>query len=207
MSMLDPKQFDVNDDSSMGYYATDQKRSSDRRNVTEGRTDHQGSGESLQDEHIDGTRADECQASKDIRVTLNLPGGRWTLKLDSRFPEQLQDVFGQFGGNRSPACGEHYAVGMEIPASLVRARGRRLVWDLLDRMYRTAIAEDPDVRVSYFNLPRKDVAVSEIQDFICFNLNFNELGMMKAFLARIGLMIAKGSQGKHKGKELVAQTA
>jgi O-antigen biosynthesis protein len=88
------------------------------------------------------------------------------------------------------ACAGHpavlcYVIGNEIPASIVRWHGRRRIERFLERLYRTAKAEDPDGLVSYANYPSTEYLRLPFVDLFCANLYLEEQGSFGAYLARL----------------------
>ena len=63
-----------------------------------------------------------------------------------------------------------YAIGNEIPCSIVRWYGRRRVEGFLRRLYRAAKSEDPGGLVTYVNYPSTEYLDLPFLDFLCFNL-------------------------------------
>src|SRR5205814_213856 len=63
-----------------------------------------------------------------------------------------------------------YALGNEIPASMVRWLGRRKVEQYLERVYDVVKREDPDSLVTYVNYPSTEYLQLPFLDFVCFNV-------------------------------------
>jgi GT2 family glycosyltransferase len=78
-----------------------------------------------------------------------------------------------------------YALGNEIPASLVRWIGRRRVERFLERMYRTVKQEDPDGLVTYVNYPTTEYLELPFLDLLCFNVYLESRETLEAYLARL----------------------
>ena len=88
------------------------------------------------------------------------------------------------------ACAGHpavlaYAVGNEIPASIVRWHGRRRVERFLERLYRAAKSEDPDALVTYVNYPSTEYLHLPFVDLLCFNVFLEAEEKLEAYLARL----------------------
>jgi GT2 family glycosyltransferase len=88
------------------------------------------------------------------------------------------------------ACSGHpavlgYAVGNEIPASIVRWHGRRPVERFLARLYRAAKEEDPRALVTYVNYPSTEYLHLPFLDFVAFNVYLEEEERLEAYLARL----------------------
>ena len=78
-----------------------------------------------------------------------------------------------------------YAIGNEIPASIVRWHGRRRVEGFLRRLYETAKDEDPDGLVTYVNFPTTEYLQLPFLDFHCFNVYLETDRQLEDYLARL----------------------
>lgn len=88
------------------------------------------------------------------------------------------------------ACAGHpavlcFAIGNEIPATIVRWYGRRRVERFLECLYRAAKAEDPESLVTYVNYPSTEYLQLPFVDFLCFNVYLEEREQFTAYLARL----------------------
>jgi GT2 family glycosyltransferase len=88
------------------------------------------------------------------------------------------------------ACAGHpallcYAVGNEIPASMVRWLGRDRVERYLERLFRAAKAEDPEGLVTYANYPSTEYLRLPFLDLVCFNVYLESQERLEAYLARL----------------------
>jgi O-antigen biosynthesis protein len=88
------------------------------------------------------------------------------------------------------ACAGHpavlcYAVGNEVPASIVRWHGRGLVERFLARLCRAAKAEDPQGLVTYVNYPSTEYLRMPFLDLFCFNVYLEDRPSLEAYLARL----------------------
>jgi GT2 family glycosyltransferase len=88
------------------------------------------------------------------------------------------------------ACRGHravlaYAVGNEIPSSIVRWHGRRAIERFLKRLYRAAKLEDPQALVTYVNYPSTEYLQLPFLDFVCFNVFLEAEEELEAYLARL----------------------
>jgi GT2 family glycosyltransferase len=91
---------------------------------------------------------------------------------------------------RVRACAGHpallcYAIGNEIPASIVRWLGRRRVERYLEQMYRVIKAEDADGLVSYVNYPTTEYLQLPFLDILSFNVYLEARDRLEAYLARL----------------------
>ena len=86
--------------------------------------------------------------------------------------------------NRHPAilC---YAVGNEIPATIVRWHGRRSVEKFIKTLYTIVKEEDPQALVTYVNYPTTEYLQLPFLDFCCFNVYLEAEETLKAYLARL----------------------
>jgi GT2 family glycosyltransferase len=88
------------------------------------------------------------------------------------------------------ACAGHsavlgYAIGNEIPASIVRWHGARPIERFLERLYRAAKAEDPDRLVTYVNYPSTEYLHLPFLDFVSFNVYLEGQDELEAYVARL----------------------
>jgi len=88
------------------------------------------------------------------------------------------------------ACGGHpavlcFAVGNEIPASIVRWHGRRRIEQFIERLYRIVKQEDPGTLVTYVNFPTTEYLQLPFLDFVCFNVYLESQQRLEAYLARL----------------------
>ena len=91
---------------------------------------------------------------------------------------------------RVRACAGHpallcYALGNEIPASVVRWFGRRRVERFLERAHRIVKQEDPDGLVTYVNYPTTEYLQLPFLDLLCFNVYLESQPRLEAYLARL----------------------
>ena len=78
-----------------------------------------------------------------------------------------------------------YAIGNEIPASIVRWHGRRRVESFLRRLYEAAKDEDPGGLVTYVNFPTTEYLQLPFLDFHCFNVYLESDRQLESYLARL----------------------
>jgi GT2 family glycosyltransferase len=88
------------------------------------------------------------------------------------------------------ACAGHpailcYAIGNEIPASLVRWYGHRHIERFLRQLYGVAKAEDPEGLVTYVNYPTTEYLQLPCLDLVCFNVYLESRARFEAYLARL----------------------
>jgi cellulose synthase/poly-beta-1,6-N-acetylglucosamine synthase-like glycosyltransferase len=78
-----------------------------------------------------------------------------------------------------------YAVGNEIPASIVRWHGRRRVERFLERLTAAVRSEDPSAPVTYVNYPSTEYLQLPFLDFLCFNVFLEAEERLEAYIARL----------------------
>ena len=88
------------------------------------------------------------------------------------------------------ACAGHpavlcYAIGNEIPSSIVRWHGRPRVERFLERLWRAVKSEDPGSLVTYVNYPSTEYLQLPFLDLVCFNVYLESRGRLDAYLARL----------------------
>jgi O-antigen biosynthesis protein len=88
------------------------------------------------------------------------------------------------------ACAGHpavlgYAVGNEIPASIVRWHGRRRVERFVERLRRAAKQEDPDGLVTYVSFPSTEYLELPRLDFVSFNVYLEDPARLAAYVGRL----------------------
>ena len=88
------------------------------------------------------------------------------------------------------ACAGHpavlgYAVGNEIPASIVRWHGRERVERFVERLRRAVKLEDPDALVTYVSFPSTEYLELPGLDFLAFNVYLEDPERLAAYVARL----------------------
>ncbi len=122
-----------------------------------------------------------------LRVLVGLPWEQHVTFLDDR--RRAASIVARVrAGVR--ACAEHpavlaYAVGNEIPASIVRWHGRRAVEDFVARLADAARAEDPHALVTYVNYPTTEYLHLPFLDLVCANVYLEAPDRLAAYLARL----------------------
>ncbi|HEX3556461.1 MAG TPA: glycosyltransferase [Thermoanaerobaculia bacterium] len=81
-----------------------------------------------------------------------------------------------------------YAIGNEIPSSIVRWYGRRRVEGFLRRLYRAAKSEDPAGLVTYVNYPSTEYLDLPFLDFACFNVYLESRQTLAAYVGRLQVL-------------------
>ena len=88
------------------------------------------------------------------------------------------------------ACSGHpailcYAIGNEIPSSIVRWHGRHKIERFLEQLYHAAKAEDPGALVTYVNYPSTEYLQLPFVDVVCFNVFLETGPQFESYLARL----------------------
>ena len=122
-----------------------------------------------------------------LHVMVGLPWEQHVAFLDDRqradsIEERVRAGVRACAGHPAVLC---YAIGNEIPASMVRWYGHRRVERFLERLYLAAKAEDPESLVTYVNFPSTEYLQLPFVDFVCFNVYLEEQERFEAYLARL----------------------
>jgi O-antigen biosynthesis protein len=107
-----------------------------------------------------------------LRVMVGLPWEQHIAFLDDEkraraIEERVRKGVRACAGHPAVLC---YAIGNEIPASIVRWYGHRRVEQYLERLYQAAKAEDPEGLVTYVNYPSTEYLQLPFVDLMCFNV-------------------------------------
>jgi GT2 family glycosyltransferase len=78
-----------------------------------------------------------------------------------------------------------YAVGNEIPSSIVRWHGKRRIERFIEQLYRVAKKEDPDALVTYINYPSTEYLELPFVDLVCFNVFLESGPQFEAYIDRL----------------------
>jgi GT2 family glycosyltransferase len=117
------------------------------------------------------------------------------------------------------SCARHpavlaYAIGNEIPASIVRWYGRAKIEWFLKQLYAIVKSVDPDGLVTYVNYPTTEYLQLPFLDFVCFNVYLETREKLHGYLARLQnianerpLVLAEiGLDSLRKGVQTQAET-
>ena len=129
----------------------------------------------------------DIAARHDLHVMVGLPMERYTGYLSQR--EDAPNL-GEIVRKGISECVGHpavlfYAVGNEIPASVVRWHGRRKIERFLYTLYQTVKREDPDGLVTYVNYPSTEYLDLPFLDLVCFNVYLEAQERLEAYLPRL----------------------
>src|SRR5467141_116681 len=78
-----------------------------------------------------------------------------------------------------------YTIGNEIAPSIVRWQGHGRIEKFLERLYRVAKQEDPEVLVTYVNFPTTEYLQLPFLDFVCFNVYLETQSALEGYIARL----------------------
>ena len=122
-----------------------------------------------------------------LRVMVGIPWEQHIAFLDDMtrvraIMNQVRSAARSCAGHPALLC---YAVGNEIPASIVRWHGRRNIERFVKRLYRLVKSEDPDALVTYVNYPTTEYLQLPFLDFVCFNVYLESRQCLEAYLARL----------------------
>lgn len=122
-----------------------------------------------------------------LRLLIGLPWEQHIAFLDDSLrvrsiEERVRDGVRQCAGH--PAV-LGYAVGNEIPASIVRWHGPPRVEQFIERLYHAAKEQDPSKLVTYVNYPTTEYLQLPFLDLICFNVYLEAPSQLEAYLARL----------------------
>ncbi len=151
-----------------------------------------------------------------LRVMVGLPWEQHVAFLDD--PRRIRSIEERVRtGVR--ACAGHpavlcYAIGNEIPASIVRWYGPPRVERFLRRLYRAARVEDPEGLITYVNYPSTEYLCLPFVDLVCMNVYLEQPEALDNYLARLQniagdrpLLLAEiGLDSRRNGEERQATT-
>jgi glycosyltransferase involved in cell wall biosynthesis len=126
-------------------------------------------------------------AQSGLRVMVGLPWEQHITFLDDpgrpdRIEEGVIEGVRRCAGHPAVLC---YAVGNEIPASIVRWHGGRAIERFIHRLYRAAKRTDPAALVTYVNYPTTEYLRLPFLDLHCFNVFLEEPRALERYLARL----------------------
>jgi len=129
----------------------------------------------------------DCAQRHGLRVMVGLPWEQHITFLDDErrardIVERVRQGVRSCAGHPAVLC---YAVGNEIPASIVRWHGARAVESFLRRLYHAARDEDPGGLVTYVNFPTTEYLDLSFLDFLCFNVYLESREQLEPYLAHL----------------------
>jgi beta-galactosidase/beta-glucuronidase len=113
-----------------------------------------------------------------LRVMIGLPWEQHIAFLDGndrgeRILSGLRKSVNRLRGHPAVLC---YAIGNEIPSSIVRWYGSSRIERFLARLCDAVKAEDPDALVTYVNFPTTEYLDLPFLDFVAFNVYLEKKG-------------------------------
>ncbi len=122
-----------------------------------------------------------------LRVMIGLPWEEHIAFLDSSrtardIERRVREGVRECAGHPAVLC---FTIGNEIPASIVRWHGRKRIESFLERLYRAAKAEDPEVLITYVNFPTTEYLQLPFVDFVSFNVYLETREKLEGYLARL----------------------
>src|SRR5262245_12646201 len=126
-------------------------------------------------------------AANGLRVMVGLPWEQHVAFLDmaalgSKLIQRVAEAARKCAGHPAVLC---YAIGNEIPASVVRWYGRTRIVSFLRRLAEAVRREDPGALVTYVNFPTTEYLDLPFVDFLCFNVYLEERENLRRYLARL----------------------
>jgi GT2 family glycosyltransferase len=129
----------------------------------------------------------DAAARHGLRLIVGIPWEQHIAFLDDRrrrasIERRIREAVRSCASHPAVLC---FAIGNEIPASIVRWHGRRRIERFLRRLYRAAKAEDPEALVTYINYPSTEYLRLPFVDLVCFNVYLESPNRLEAYLARL----------------------
>jgi O-antigen biosynthesis protein len=129
----------------------------------------------------------DLAAAHGLRVMIGIPWEQHITFLDDRagarrIMANVRAAVRQCAAHPAVLC---YAVGNEIPASVVRWYGRRRIERFLTDLCWVARDEDPGALVTYVNFPTTEYLHLPEVDFVSFNVYLESKERLAAYLARV----------------------
>ncbi len=121
-----------------------------------------------------------------LHVMVGVPWEQHVAFLDTgaaaRIEQAVRAAIRPCAGHPAVLC---YAVGNEIPASIVRWHGHKRIESFLARLCRAARGEDPGALVTYVNFPPTEYLRLSCFDFLSFNVYLEHREELERYLARL----------------------
>ena len=146
-----------------------------------------------------------------LRVIVGLPWEQHVTFLDERaradaICRRVREGVRSCQGHPAVLC---YAVGNEIPTSIVRWHGPRRIERFLERLCNTVRDEDPGALVTYVNYPSTEYLQLPFLDLVCFNVFLESEQAFESYVARLQnlagdrplLLTELGHDSRRNGKQ------
>ena len=150
-----------------------------------------------------------------LRVMVGIPWEQHVTFLDdsgrsAAIMEKVRTAVRACAGHPAVLC---YAIGNEIPASIVRWHGARRVERFLRELYWLSKEEDSSALVTYVNYPSTEYLQLPFLDLVCFNVYLECRERLSSYLARLLnvagerplIMGEIGLDSRRNGEEMQAQ--
>jgi O-antigen biosynthesis protein len=129
----------------------------------------------------------DAAAARGLRVMVGLPWEQHIAFLDEKYRAQrivneIRTSVQRLAGHPALLC---YAVGNEIPASVVRWYGKGRVERFIGRLCAAAKSEDPGALVTYVNFPTTEYLDLPLLNFVSFNVYLESKDRLSSYLARL----------------------
>lgn len=151
-----------------------------------------------------------------LRVMVGIPWEQHITFLDDR---KIADNIVKKVAAGVRACARHpailcYALGNEIPSSIVRWHGAKRIERFIERLYRAGKSEDPEALFTYVNFPTTEFLQLPFLDLVCFNVYLESRKALHAYLMRLQnlagerplLMGEVGLDSRRNGADFQAKT-
>jgi glycosyltransferase involved in cell wall biosynthesis len=158
----------------------------------------------------------DLAAAHGLRLMIGLPWEQHITFLDDKvrvrdIVNRVRQSVQQCAGHPAVLC---YAVGNEIPASIVRWYGKRRIENFLADLCRTVRQEDPQALLTYVNYPTTEYLHLPFVDFIAFNVYLESRERLAAYLGRLQNLAGErplvltevGLDSRRSGEEVQAAT-
>lgn len=127
--------------------------------------------------------AQECG----LKVLVGLPWEQHIAFLDDR--DRLRSILDRVR-IEVKRCAHHpallgFAVGNEIPSSIVRWHGKKRIEQWIEQLYNEVKRVDPDALVTYVNYPSTEYLELPFLDFVSFNVYLEDRERLATYLARL----------------------
>jgi GT2 family glycosyltransferase len=122
-----------------------------------------------------------------LRLLIGFPWEEHVTFLEDRstvhsIQDRLKNAVRDVAGHPSVLC---YAIGNEIPSSIVRWHGARKIQRFLHRLYQTAKEIDPELPVTYVNYPSTEYLQLPFLDLFCFNIFLESPEEFQSYVLRL----------------------
>lgn len=129
----------------------------------------------------------DMAADRGLRILVGLPWEQHVTFLDDR--SRARSIAQRIRSDAAPCAGHPallgFAVGNEIPSSIVRWHGARRVASFLERVYSEVKDLDPEALVTYVNYPSSEYLELPFLDVVAFNVYLDNSRRLVDYLPRL----------------------